>query len=68
MDDDPEEIICVRCEKIVSEDCYECNCCLGRMHRICAVLGRLEIKVTPLQKRVLMLICEKCKKYLTRMP
>ncbi|CAG9769972.1 unnamed protein product [Ceutorhynchus assimilis] len=68
MDDDPEEIICVKCEKSISDDCFECDCCLGRMHRTCALLGGSETKVMPLQKRVLMLICEKCKKYLIRMP
>lgn len=59
---------CVKCKQICSEDYFKCDSCLNRIHRKCANLTPSEVKCMPLQKRVLLLICEECKMYIARMP
>lgn len=69
MSEGPDEIVCLQCKEIVNnDDYYGCDCCLEKIHKACSSLGGSEIKCMPLQRRVLMFICEKCKAYLARMP
>ena len=60
---------CGNCEKIVdNEQTYMCDLCAAKIHKKCACLSSSEIKCMPLQKRVLALLCVKCKEFLGKTP
>lgn len=68
MDGD-EVVKCYEClGEIKDEECYECDCCQGRVHRQCVTLSSSELRVIPLQKRMMLFVCEKCKKLMTKIP
>lgn len=63
------EITCLKCQKEIDDDqSYKCDSCLGVLHKTCIGLTASEIKCMPLQKRLLLLICNDCRKLLARLP
>lgn len=63
-----EIIKCFECSnEIVEEDCYECDCCQEKVHEQCITLSSSEKRVIPLQKRMMLFVCEKCRKLMTKM-
>lgn len=66
---DGNEIKCFKCmEEITDKECYECDCCQGKIHKQCITLSSSEMRVIPLQKRLLMFVCDTCKKLFTKIP
>lgn len=60
---------CLKCDNRISDDqYYECDSCLGIIHKTCVDLSASEVKCMPLRKRLLLLICDNCKKLLARLP
>lgn len=59
---------CVKCKQNCSEDYFKCDSCLNGIHKECANLTSSEVRCMPLQKRVLLLICDECKVFIARMP
>lgn len=59
---------CVKCKQTCEEEFYNCDSCLQRIHKKCSYITSSEVKCMPLQKRVLLLICEECKLFIARMP
>lgn len=64
------EIVCFRCLEEIDEgeECCECDCCLKKIHKQCMTLSSSEMRVIPLQKRLLMFVCDSCKKLFTKLP
>lgn len=61
--------VCSKCAKDMDDqDFFECDCCLVKTHKTCAALSSSELRVMPLQKRLLMFICDSCKIMLRKMP
>lgn len=65
---EPNNNTCVKCKQACTEECYKCDSCLNRIHKACTNITASEAKCMPLQKRILMLICEDCKLFIARMP
>lgn len=60
---------CIKCNQPAENDeVYTCDSCLSWIHRNCLNLSASEARCMPLQKRVLMFICDSCKGLLARMP
>lgn len=59
---------CIKCKQECLEEFYSCDSCLGRLHKKCSNISPSETRCMPLQRRVLLLICEECKKMLARLP
>lgn len=59
---------CVKCKQICLEEYYKCDSCLKRIHKKCANITPSEVKCMPLQKRVLLLMCDECRTLVARMP
>ncbi|CAG9759826.1 unnamed protein product [Ceutorhynchus assimilis] len=59
---------CVKCKNNCEEEYYNCDSCLKRIHRKCSNIAPSEARCMPLQKRMLLLICEECKSLIARMP
>lgn len=61
---------CTQCSKPMgkNEEFYQCDVCNNMMHKICTGLTPSEIKCIPLQKRVLRLLCQKCKSFIDKLP
>lgn len=71
MTDSCGQDTCPKCDKDVDPDereFFECDSCLMKTHKNCAGLSSSEIRVMPLQKRLLMFVCDTCKIFLRRMP
>lgn len=63
------EITCLKCKKEIEDDqFYRCDSCLEVLHKACIGLTASEVKCMPLQKRLLLLICDDCRKLLARLP
>lgn len=70
MDGD-EELgdVCYKCKSLVNDDqYYECDSCLSRIHRNCSIMSASEIKCMPLQRRMLVHVCDTCKILMKRIP
>lgn len=68
MDGD-EEDRCTACnEKFDSDRYYVCDSCMRKIHMTCMNLTASEAKCMPLQKRMLLLVCNDCRKLLIRLP
>lgn len=68
MDGD-EKDDCTAChETIGNEQYYMCDSCMRKVHRNCVGLTASEVKCMPLQKRMLLLICDDCRNLLVRLP
>lgn len=65
---EPNQDHCVKCEEICEGEYYKCDSCLKRIHKKCSNITPSEAKCMPLQKRMLLLICEECKSLIARMP
>lgn len=59
---------CIKCKQTCDEDFYKCDSCLKKIHKECSNLSSSEARCMPLQKRVLLFICEECRKFIARMP
>lgn len=59
---------CVKCKQTCSEEYYKCDSCLHKIHKKCANINPSEVRCMPLQKRVLLLICDECRMFMARMP
>lgn len=60
---------CTKCKQTFgNEQTYMCDLCAAKIHKNCACLSPSEVRCMPLQKRVLALLCIKCKEYLSRTP
>lgn len=68
--EESEDDSCPKCKEPVLDDdpVYRCDSCFVRIHRNCSGLSPSEIKVMPTQKRLLLFICDGCKKLIARMP
>lgn len=63
------EINCLKCKQPAADkDVYTCDSCLSKIHKRCVDLSASEERCMPLQKRMLMLICEECRRMLAKMP
>lgn len=61
--------VCVTCKKQTTEDkYYDCDLCMQKTHKTCASLSASEVKCMPLQKRILVLLCNDCKVFLSKAP
>lgn len=65
-----EEEYCIKCEETINEDdqFYECDVCKHYIHKKCSELSASEAKCMPLQKRLLMYVCEGCKAVIKSVP
>lgn len=62
--------LCMKCKQQcdAEEQYYKCDSCLQNIHKKCLNITPSEVKCMPLQKRILLLICEDCKQLIARMP
>ncbi|CAH1957456.1 unnamed protein product [Acanthoscelides obtectus] len=67
---EPEAEVCIKCKTEFHGDngYYKCDLCFGSVHKDCVNLTSSEVRCMPLQKRVLLLICDECKQLIARMP
>ena len=67
---DGNENNCPNCKQTISgdEQIYKCDLCIRGIHKACANLSASEIKCMPLQKRLLILLCNDCKMMLGKTP
>lgn len=65
---EPEVNSCIKCKEKCDDDYYTCDSCLERIHKKCSNVTSSEARCIPLQKRVLLLICEDCKQLIARLP
>lgn len=63
-----DENSCLKCKQKCDEDFYNCDSCLKKLHKKCSNVTSSEARCIPLQKRVLLLICEDCKQLIARLP
>lgn len=69
MNKEETEENCTKCKQTITENnYYKCDSCLQKVHKACWALSASEAKCMPLQKRLLLLICDDCKTLLVRMP
>src|SRR3978361_812977 len=66
--DDLSDSKCVKCKQCCLDDYYNCDSCLNRIHKKWMNITPSEAKCMPLQRRVLLLICDECKIFVARMP
>lgn len=61
---------CKKCKQKINEDepFFCCDSCLAKTHKECSLLSSSEVKCMPLQKRILIYICNDCRALLARMP
>lgn len=61
--------VCIKCNQPAGNDeIYKCDSCLSWIHKNCVSLSASEARCMPLQRRVLMFICDGCRGLLARMP
>lgn len=67
---DGNEDSCSNCKQIIieNEQHYKCDLCVRKLHKACTTLSASEIKCMPLQKRLLILLCNECKTTLANAP
>ncbi|CAH1974414.1 unnamed protein product [Acanthoscelides obtectus] len=67
---EPEAEVCIKCktEFHIDSGYYKCDSCFGSVYKDCVNLTSSEVRCMPLQKRVLLLICDECKQLIARMP
>lgn len=65
---DGNEDSCTNCKQKMGkeETHFKCDLCVQKIHKNCASLSGSEIKCMPLQKRVLILLCNNCKMMLSK--
>ena len=65
-----EEEYCKKCEETLNkeEQFYECDVCKHYVHKKCSGLSASETKCMPLQRRLLMYVCEGCKAVIKLVP
>lgn len=60
---------CTNCKQTIKEEqFYKCDLCIQSIHKNCASLSASEIKCMPLQKRLLILLCNECRELLAKTP
>lgn len=60
---------CMKCRATIKDDqAYKCDSCLQRIHKECSGMSASEAKCMPLQRRLLLFVCEDCRGLLARMP
>lgn len=69
MDGNENDKNCFECKSEVNDDhFYRCDSCLRKIHKTCVNLTTSEVRCMPLQKHLLLFICDDCRKLLARMP
>lgn len=66
--DSGNEQKCFKCQKEIREEFYQCDICTEKIHLDCAKLSASEVKCMPLQKRLLIYCCEKCRDIIKNIP
>lgn len=54
--------LCKKCKVVIDseESVHQCDVCLQYIHKMCVELSSSELKCMPLQKRILVFMCDSC--------
>ena len=67
--DGNEQDSCSNCKQTIGdEQHHKCDLCIRKMHKTCASLSASEVKCMPLQKRLLVLLCNDCRQMMSNTP